>query len=79
MLREFGSEFGFEVECIDPVVCRGEVVSSSAIRRAVAEGRVIDARGFWGGLTRWLGKFRVGLGWGGGLLCLRLIFGLRRN
>ena len=39
MLREFGSEFGFAVECIDPVVCRGEVVSSSAIRRAVAKGR----------------------------------------
>jgi riboflavin kinase / FMN adenylyltransferase len=48
LLREFAREFGFEVECIDPVVCRGEVVSSSAIRRAVCEGRLIDAGRFLG-------------------------------
>jgi riboflavin kinase / FMN adenylyltransferase len=43
LLREFGREFGFAVECIDPVICRGEIVSSSAIRLAVCEGRLIDA------------------------------------
>ena len=48
MLREFGSEFGFAVECIDPVVCRGEVVSSSAIRRAVCEGRIDGRAAFFG-------------------------------
>jgi riboflavin kinase / FMN adenylyltransferase len=43
LLREFGREFGFAVECIDPVICRGAIVSSSAIRLAVCEGRLIDA------------------------------------
>lgn len=48
LLRQFGEECGFEVECIDPVVCRGVVVSSTAIRRAVSEGRLIDAGRFLG-------------------------------
>ncbi len=48
LLREFGREFGFEVECIDPVICRGKVVSSTAIRRAICEGKTIDALRFLG-------------------------------
>ena len=64
MLREFGSEFGFAVECIDPVVCRGEVVSSSAIRRAVAEGRVMDALRFLGRPYSLSGEIQSGTGLG---------------
>jgi riboflavin kinase / FMN adenylyltransferase len=78
LLREFGRasegaasgapaaacEFGFEVECIDPVVCRGEVVSSSAIRRAVGEGRLIDAGRFLGRPYSLAGEIQPGTGQG---------------
>ncbi|HYL86356.1 MAG TPA: bifunctional riboflavin kinase/FAD synthetase [Candidatus Angelobacter sp.] len=42
-LRELGSEHGFEVVVLPPVVYRGEVVSSTIIRREVAEGDVAHA------------------------------------
>jgi riboflavin kinase/FMN adenylyltransferase len=64
LLRQFGREFGFEVECIDPVVCRGEVVSSSAIRRAVCEGRLIDAGRFLGRPYSLAGEVQPGTGQG---------------
>jgi riboflavin kinase/FMN adenylyltransferase len=64
LLREFGRDFGFEVECIDPVVCRGEVVSSSAIRRAVCEGRLIDAGRFLGRPFSLVGEVVGGSGLG---------------
>jgi len=48
-LAELGREFRFAVEAIPPVVLRGTVVSSTAIRRAVQEGRVSLA-------GRWLGR-----------------------
>lgn len=63
-LRQFGREFGFEVECIDPVVCRGEVVSSSAIRRAISEGRMIDALRFLGRPYSLVGEIQPGTGQG---------------
>jgi riboflavin kinase / FMN adenylyltransferase len=63
-LRELGREFGFAVECIDPVVCRGEVVSSSAIRRAICEGRLIDAGKFLGRPFSLMGEIRAGTGMG---------------
>ena len=64
LLRQFGEEFGFEVECIDPVVCRGEVVSSTAIRRAVSEGRLIDAGRFMGRPYSLTGEIQSGTGQG---------------
>jgi len=48
-LGELGRELRFAVEAIPPVVLRGTVVSSTAIRRAVQEGRVCLA-------GRWLGR-----------------------
>jgi riboflavin kinase/FMN adenylyltransferase len=43
LLSELGANLGFEVVIIPPVVFRGEVVSSTIIRREVAEGDVSHA------------------------------------
>jgi riboflavin kinase/FMN adenylyltransferase len=43
LLKELGSKYGFEVVIIPPVEYRGEVVSSTIIRREVAEGDVSHA------------------------------------
>jgi riboflavin kinase / FMN adenylyltransferase len=43
LLSELGSKYGFDVVIIPPVVYRGEVVSSTIIRREVAEGDVSHA------------------------------------
>jgi riboflavin kinase / FMN adenylyltransferase len=43
LLRQLGSQFGFGVECVAPVVWRGSTVSSTAIREAVREGDLIRA------------------------------------
>jgi len=40
LLRKLGSELGFEVHGVDEVIHRGEVVSSTRIRRAIREGKV---------------------------------------
>jgi len=42
-LRELGTELGFEVLILPPVICRGEIISSTAIRREIAAGNVSDA------------------------------------
>jgi riboflavin kinase/FMN adenylyltransferase len=42
-LTQLGQRFGFSVEIIDPVVIDGEFVSSTGVRNAIAEGRVVDA------------------------------------
>ncbi len=39
LLRELGPELGFGVQVVPPVEVDGEVVSSTAIRRAILEGR----------------------------------------
>src|SRR5579864_1214090 len=44
MLAEFGREMGFEVKVYPEMRLRGEPVSSSHIRRLVAEGRISRAR-----------------------------------
>ena len=44
MLAEFGREMGFEVKVYPEMTLRGESVSSSHIRKLVAEGRVSRAR-----------------------------------
>jgi riboflavin kinase/FMN adenylyltransferase len=43
LLKELGARNGFEVVIIPPVECHGEVVSSTIIRREVAEGDVSRA------------------------------------
>jgi phosphoribosyl 1,2-cyclic phosphate phosphodiesterase len=43
LLRELGQRLGFEVMIIPPVVYRGEIVSSTIIRREIAEGDVSHA------------------------------------
>jgi phosphoribosyl 1,2-cyclic phosphate phosphodiesterase len=43
LLTELGARYGFEVVTLPPVVYRGEVVSSTIIRREVAEGDVSHA------------------------------------
>lgn len=43
VLKELGAELGFEVVVLEPVIYRGEVVSSTVIRREIAEGDVMHA------------------------------------
>jgi riboflavin kinase/FMN adenylyltransferase len=43
LLRELGLKHGFEVKVVPPVKCRGEIVSSTAIRREIATGDVAHA------------------------------------
>ena len=40
LLRQLGAELGFETEIVPAVHCRGQVVSSSGIRRLIAAGKV---------------------------------------
>jgi len=64
LLRQFGEEFGFGVECIDPVVCRGQAVSSTAIRGAVSGGRLIRAGRLLGRPYSLAGEIQPGTGQG---------------
>ncbi len=43
LLRKLGAEHGFEVVVLPKVICRGEVVSSTLIRKEIANGRVARA------------------------------------
>jgi phosphoribosyl 1,2-cyclic phosphate phosphodiesterase len=43
LLRELGMRHGFEVVVIPPVIYKGEIVSSTAIRKAISEGDVAQA------------------------------------
>jgi riboflavin kinase/FMN adenylyltransferase len=43
LLEELGTELGFTVELVPPVMYRGERVSSSLVREAIASGRVSRA------------------------------------
>ena len=44
LLREIGTELGFAVDVVKPVLIEGAAVSSSLIRKAVSEGRLEAAR-----------------------------------
>ena len=44
LLREIGTELGFAVDVVEPVLIEGTAVSSSLIRQAVSEGRLEAAR-----------------------------------
>ncbi len=64
LLRELGSEHGFEVAVLPPVVYRGEVVSSTLIRRAVADGDVLHASRLLGRPFALAGEIITGTGTG---------------
>lgn len=67
-LQEMGARLGFTVEIIEPVVLNGEVVSSTAVRRAVSEGRVTDAARLLGRPFALTGEIRRGEGRGSTIL-----------
>jgi phosphoribosyl 1,2-cyclic phosphate phosphodiesterase len=64
LLSELGEKFGFEVVIIPPVVFRGEVVSSTIIRREVAEGDVSHAARLLGRPFALTGEVVTGTGTG---------------
>jgi riboflavin kinase / FMN adenylyltransferase len=68
LLRELGRPSGFETEAIAPVVIDGTVVSSTAIRMALREGRVEEARTLLGRPYALAGQIRTGTGLGSKLV-----------
>jgi riboflavin kinase / FMN adenylyltransferase len=64
LLGELGQRWGFTVETVPPVIENGAVVSSTAIRGAVREGRVDDARRMLGRPYALEGDIRTGTGQG---------------
>ncbi|HUO35261.1 MAG TPA: bifunctional riboflavin kinase/FAD synthetase [Candidatus Acidoferrum sp.] len=67
-LTEFGREMGFEVSVVPPVMQNGIVVSSTAIRQALREGRVHDAHEMLGRPYAVEGRVARGTGTGGKLV-----------
>jgi riboflavin kinase/FMN adenylyltransferase len=65
LLRRLGKSFGFEVITIPPVVAHGEVVSSTVIRREIAEGDVTQAGRLLGRPFALTGSIVSGTGTGG--------------
>jgi riboflavin kinase / FMN adenylyltransferase len=68
VLQEMGTKLGFRVEIIPPVISNGEVVSSTAVRRAVGEGRIGDATRLLGRPFALTGEIRRGEGRGSTIL-----------
>ena len=64
LLKELGAQWDFKVEIVQPVVEGGAVISSSAIREALREGRVVDARRMLGRPYALEGEIRPGTGQG---------------
>jgi riboflavin kinase/FMN adenylyltransferase len=64
LLAQFGKEHGFDVETISPVEIEGIVVSSTAVRNAIAEGRVDEAVPLLGHPFSLAGEIRPGAGRG---------------
>jgi riboflavin kinase/FMN adenylyltransferase len=64
LLRELGMRHGFEVVVIPPVIYKGEVVSSTAIRNAVSAGDVTLAASLLGRPFVLTGKVVSGTGTG---------------
>ncbi len=64
LLRELGTRHGFEVVVIPPVVYRGEIVSSTAIRKAISAGDVAHAACLLGRPFVLTGKVVSGTGTG---------------
>lgn len=66
-LRQLGQEMGFDVTVVPPLKIKGEVVSSTAIRRALAEGDMKKYRELSGHPFSLRGKVVSGAGRGTGL------------
>jgi riboflavin kinase/FMN adenylyltransferase len=64
MLRELGQRLGYGVEIVEPVAIRGEIVSSTAVRVALREGRVGTAARLLGRPFALSGGIRPGTGTG---------------
>jgi riboflavin kinase/FMN adenylyltransferase len=64
LLAELGTKYGFDVVILPPVVYRGEVVSSTIIRREVAEGDVSHAGRLLGRAFALTGEVVTGAGAG---------------
>jgi riboflavin kinase/FMN adenylyltransferase len=64
LLEELGARWDFEVEIVLPVIEGGKIISSSAIRQALREGRVEDARRMLGRPYALAGEIRPGTGQG---------------
>jgi riboflavin kinase/FMN adenylyltransferase len=64
LLIEFGKRAGFDVEIVPPVEVGGTIVSSTAIRSAVASGNVAGAIPLLGRGFSLTGEIRVGAGRG---------------
>jgi len=67
MLRRLGEEMGFSVTVVPPVKINGDVVSSTAIRRALADGDMEKVERFMGRPFSLHGKVIHGKGRGSGL------------
>ncbi len=63
-LEKLGREYGFQAEAVDGVRLGGRWVSSSAIRSAVADGRMAEARRLLGASFRLRGRVVAGRGIG---------------
>jgi riboflavin kinase/FMN adenylyltransferase len=64
LLEELGQRWGFEVQIVPPVVENGIVVSSTAVRSAVREGRMEDAARLLGRPFALAGEIKTGTGMG---------------
>jgi riboflavin kinase/FMN adenylyltransferase len=64
LLEELGALSDFDVEIVQPVVESGAVISSSAIREALRDGRVDDAQRMLGRPYALEGEIRTGTGQG---------------
>ena len=64
LLQDHGRQWDFQVEIVPPVVQDGLVISSSAIRNALAEGRMADAERMLGRPFSLQGEIQAGTGLG---------------
>jgi riboflavin kinase/FMN adenylyltransferase len=64
LLQEIGSQLGFSVEILTPVIVDGQVVSSSAVRSAVGAGSVAEAARLLGRPFALAGEIHRGTGRG---------------
>jgi riboflavin kinase / FMN adenylyltransferase len=64
LLAKLGDQWGFGVRIVPPIIKDGIVVSSTAIRGALREGRVEDARNLLGRPYVLAGEIRTGTGQG---------------
>ena len=79
LLGEFGKRDGFDVEIVPPVEVGGQIVSSTAIRGAVASGDVAAAIPLLGRAFSLTGEIRAGAGRGRTILFPTLNWRPNRN